>query len=268
MTISFQVILNVIGGAITIALIELGKLWYERSVHRRFKDVFGLDTLAESLFHLVYAHLVLQHVVDEKGNPIQYPYVKPGEETSGGTFSIERPVSSCEVRAAKYLASAIGRDAKVSPVLSSDIEMKEKLDISFVAFGGPLSNYKTRDVINNEGNNLLRFDNFNFSSPKSGRNVLDVDTGFDYGLILKIHPSQFRARNWFACAGRGEWGTSGAAWYLANKWDDLQKSFGDGTFAVVVRVKPNQDESAEPIIKVRNSQDAERYANSVALSLS
>jgi hypothetical protein len=251
MTTIFQVILNVIGGAITIALIELGKLWYDKSVQRRFKRVFGVDPFAISQFHLVYAHLALIKVVDQNGKLIPYPYVKPGEETRGTGFSIERPVSSCEVRAAKYLAATIGKEAKLSPVLSSDIETKGKLDVSFAAFGGPLSNYKTRDVIENASNNLLKFDNNIFTSATSGESVVPFERNFDYGLILKIHPAQFPHRNWFVCAGRGEWGTSGAGWYLANKWKEIHKFAGDSTFAIVVRVKRDQDESAEPVFTLK-----------------
>jgi len=243
-----QVVLNVIGGAITIALIEMGKFWYEKSVQRKFKSVFGLNSYVASQFHLVYAHLFLMPIADECGKPIPYPYVKPGEERRGTRFSIERPVSSCEVRAAKYLAASIGRNAKLSPILSSDIEMKGKLDVSFAAFGGPLSNYKTRDAIDNAANNLLKFDNSLFTSAHTGESVVEFEADFDYGLILKIHPAQFPKRNWFVCAGRGEWGTSGAAWYLANKWKEIYDFAGDSTFALIVRVKRDQDESAEPVV--------------------
>lgn len=247
----FQVILNVIGGAITIALIELGKLWYDRSIQKKFKEIFGVDAFVAEQFHLVYAHLALISVVDQGGNQIRHPYVKPGEETSGTGYSIERPVSSCEVRAAKYLAASVGKYAKVSPVLSSDIETKGKLDVSFIALGGPLSNYKTRDVITNGANNLIKCNNMSFTSAKSGKPVVTFEPGFDYGLILKIHPSQFPNRIWFTCAGLGEWGTSGAAWYLANKWIEIQSFAGNNPFAIVVRVKRDQDEFAEPVYQLK-----------------
>ena len=246
-----QISLNIIGGAITIALIELGKLWYVKSVKRKFKSLFGPDPFASLQFHLVYAQLRLNQFVDKDGKPIQYPYVKPGEESSGSAFSIERPVSSSEFRAAKHLAAAIGKDARVSPVLTSDIELRGKLDVSFAAFGGPRSNYKTRDAIENQANKLLVFDNEKFMAPGSSESVISMEQGFDYGMILKIHPSQFPNRSWFVCAGRGEWGTSGAAWFLANKWSELYEFAKHQPFAVILRIKSEQDESGEIVFKVK-----------------
>lgn len=115
-----------------------------------FKDVFGKDVFNSYSFHLVYAQLALMPVEGQDGQPIRYPYTKPGDKNLRGrvsAFSIERPISSSEVRAAKYLAESIGKEAKTAPSLSSDVELQDRLDLSFVAFGGPLSNYKTRDVI-------------------------------------------------------------------------------------------------------------------------
>jgi hypothetical protein len=258
-----QIFLNVIGGAITVAIIEICKWWRRNYIRRKFKDVFGGDIFTPNKFHLSYAHLALCQIIDEKGNPVKYPYVKPGEEKSGAAFSIKRPVSSCEVRAAKYLTEVISKEARVAPVLSSDIEIKGRLDISFIAFGGPLSNYKTRDTIDNSENYLIKFNNQIFSSSKSGRPVVKRENSFDYGLILKIHPSQFPNRSWFTCCGLGEWGTSGAAWYLAHRWKDIHKFASNAPFAIIVRVKEDQDESAEEVIRIKSSNEAERLASSL-----
>ena len=255
-----QILLNVLGGAITVLLIELVRKIFSSLTHRRFKQVFGEDILQGSNFHLVYAQLGLRTITNKGGNTISHPYIKPGEGSSGGQFSIDKPVSSCEVRAAKYLTEVIGAESKQAPMLSSDDELKGRLDISFVSFGGPLSNYKTKDAIENDGNQLLNFDNHNFLSKKSGKVVLCPEQGFDYGLILKAHPIQFPKRVWFICAGLGEWGTSGAAWYLAHKWREIYYYSKQKSFAIIVRVKPTQDESAEPIVKVKNLTEVEQYA--------
>jgi hypothetical protein len=65
----------------------------------------------------------------------------------------------------------------------------------------------------------------------------------DYGIVLKIPNLRFPGQFFFVCAGLGEWGTSGASWYLATKWRDLQSEFGDA-FGVVVEVEIGSDESA------------------------
>jgi hypothetical protein len=181
----------------------------------------------------------------------KYPYRKPGEENIGSRFSVDMPISSCEIRATKYLSESLGKEAKTIFSISSDIKLKAVLNISFVAFGGPLSNYKSRDVIYNDANNLVIFDNRNFVSVSTRKNLIDYEHGFDYGLILKIHPKQFPDKVWFTCAGLGEWGTSGAAWFLANKWRDIYSYAGNSPFAFIVKVKAGQDEYADVIYQDR-----------------
>jgi len=57
----------------------------------------------------------------------------------------------------------------------------------------------------------------------------------------------------------GEWGTSGAAWYLSYKWKEIYKYAKQNTFSIIVRVNPRQDESAEPVVQVLNENDVEEY---------
>jgi len=82
-------------------------------------------------------------------------------------------------------------------------------------------------------------------------------------LILKIHPRQFPERTWLVCAGIGEWGSSGAAWYLAYRWREIYKYAKNSPFAIIVRVKDKQDESTEPVIRFRSATEVERYADSL-----
>lgn len=264
-----NVIGGIIAGIITLVIVAIGKKVFFLWNRHKFGKLFGKDALVESNFHLVYAQLGLRTVTNKQGNVVARPYIKPGEENSGVGFSMERPVSSCEVRAAEYLTEIIGAESKRAPMLSSDYELKGRLDISFVTFGGPKSNYKTRDAIENNGNQLIIFDNESFRSKKSKRPVMQPEQGFDYGLILKIHPTQFPERVWLVCSGMGEWGTSGAAWYLAHKWKEIYRYSKGNPFAIVVRVTglPNpQDESAEPVVKVKSPCEVEQYANMIEKS--
>ena len=89
--------------------------------------------------------------------------------------------------------------------------------------------------------------------------MITKESDFDYGLILKIKPKQFPDRTWFTCAGLGEWGTSGAAWYLAKKWKDIHNFAENSAFAIIVRVKKDQDEFADPILMVKSSQELKKY---------
>jgi len=167
-------------------------------------------------------------------------------------MSISQPVSIAEVRAANYLASAIGKNMGSAPGLRSDVDTRANLDLDFIALGGPFSNFKTQDCLENSSNHLAIIDRATglfvrrkLIRKEQDRELIKREADFDYGMILKIHPSQFPSRTWIACIGIGECGTSGAAWFLANKWGEIKDKAGARPFAVIVRVRPGQDESAE-----------------------
>lgn len=247
---TIQVFWNLVGGAITAAIAGTSAFLLGAFHKRSFRKIFGEDIGTDEFF-LSYALLKLKEL--SPADPM--PYRKPGAPTVA--ISISFPVSYPEVRAAKYLSESIASNSFSPPRLSSDFELHSRLDISFIAFGGPLSNVKTKDAID-ATNTLVTFDNQEFRSPKSKKLVVKRETGFDYGLILKVHPSQFPKRTWFTCAGVGEWGSSGAAWYLSKKWKDILDFAGSKEFAVVVKVSPEQDESAEPVLMVTSIKDVQK----------
>ncbi|MFZ3244749.1 MAG: hypothetical protein WA185_06710, partial [Candidatus Acidiferrales bacterium] len=82
----------------------------------------------------------------------------------------------------------------------------------------------TKSCQENSGNRLAKFDqpNSQFIRASDGKPLAKLDPNFDHGLILKIHPAQFPDRVWITCAGMGERGTSGSAWFLANKWQEIR----------------------------------------------
>lgn len=231
--------LNTLGGILAGLSFSLYG-WLRRKVTAwQFKQVFGPGVSQEG-FALIYAELAL------RSPSAQHPYVKPGGNPSFG-FSMSHPVPISEVRAANYVSAAIGAIVRKSPVLRSDVETQAVLDLDFVAFGGPESNLKTNDCQTNAGNTLAQFQQATnkFERLPGGAPIATFQAGFDYALILKVRPSQFPRRVWLVCAGLGEWGTSGAAWFLANKWNELRARARSGTFAAVIRVRPGQDQSAE-----------------------
>lgn len=253
---------SVVGGAITVAVIEAAKGLVRRARRWRLRAVFG-EEVSTGDIHLVYAHLSLSPIFDSAGQPVTHPYLKrrPRAEHSGTGISIQTPVSSCELRGAAYLSELFAREFGHGARLSSDESLEGRLDVAFISFGGPAPNYKTGDAIANNGNHFVAFGPERLVSKKSGKDVFVRDQDFDYGLVMKIHPSQFPRKTWIVCAGFGEWGTSGAAWYLANKWREIYKYAGSGCFAIVVRVTGPQDESAEPVLKLKSSADTESVAD-------
>ena len=71
----------------------------------------------------------------------------------------------------------------------------------------------------------------------------------DYGLIMNMRPSEHtnNDRVWFVCAGFGEWGTSGSAYYLSRNWKNIAHKYGSKPFAIIVQVEFNKDDSAKEV---------------------
>jgi len=266
-------ILNIIGGVIAafIFLMIIRSIKYFRK--RRFKYLLGYDADIEGEINLVYAKLSLPTLYDEEHNEVKYPYIKPkyrGEPPPVG-FSIEFPVSSCEVRALKYLTSSLFNQFSGKTKLVSDIDdgIEKKLDLSFISIGGPLSNYKTEDILGNDSNTLVKMSSNSFYSIDNARLITEFEAGYDYGLILRLRPAEFSRRVWIVCAGIGEWGTSGSAWFLSNKYEEILKkvksrfnlfTFGKGKdFAAIVKVKREQDESAKLMALFTKKEDIAKY---------
>jgi hypothetical protein len=156
-------------------------------------------------------------------------------------------VSDCEMRAASYLVSSLSAYRKNAVKVVSDVEAFPNLNCTIISLGSPSSNELARLIMEDERNSFLEFSQNGHSihDKASGREFV----GFlperlkDYGAIIKIPNRRFPGKFYFVCAGLGEWGTSGASWYLANKWTDLKKEFA-GAFGVVVEVELGSDESA------------------------
>ncbi|HMN25854.1 MAG TPA: hypothetical protein PKE38_15225 [Ignavibacteriaceae bacterium] len=225
---------------------------------RKFKFLLGSDADLDSEFYLVYAKLALPPLVDDQNKLIQRPYYKPRiRQNRQADFSMTYPVSSCEVRGLKYLSSSLLSKFSGNSKLVADIDecIDEVLDLSFISLGGPLSNYKTEDLLSNESNIFLKMGPINFLTLDGKPILKNFEPEHDYGIIIKIRPKEFPDRVWIACAGLGEWGTSGSAWFLSHKYSELLEkiknpmnlfAIGEGKdFVAIIKVKQNQDESAK-----------------------
>jgi hypothetical protein len=235
---------NVLGGVLASLVFSLCLWVRKRRKAWQFKQVFGDRPTAESI-NLVYEELELRDPHHS------YPYKKPGTQPTNNGLSISRPVPIASVRAISYLASAIGQHIGAAPSVRSDREIRSFMDLDFISFGGPMSNDLTAACQNNNGaGGLAILDQTTNAFVTWPENVLfhQLDPQFDYGLILKIHPVQFPKRVWIACAGLNERGTSGAAWFLANKWQELRNRAGNKPFAALICVEKDlltgRDQSA------------------------
>jgi len=236
--------LNVIGGILAGWAFAVWHIAVKALSKYRFKQIFGFKASDEGIT-LVYEELASLVQGDK------FIYCKPGDEASGRRLSISRPIPIASVRAVSYLSNAIGKFIRRSPAVRSDTEVRSLLDLDFICFGGPFSNAMTQTCLENAGNRLVTFDQTinQFKRKNDTQALVNFVSGFDYGLILKLHPVQFPERVWILCAGIGERGTSGAAWFLANKWKEIWKRTSDNPFAAILKVEGDvhsgRDQSAE-----------------------
>jgi hypothetical protein len=135
--------------------------------------------------------------------------------------------------------------------MEDDVSAYSKLNRTLVTLGSPSSNELTEIVLNERNNSFASFgqdDKGAFIHLRQEKRKLYGFQGSprtDLGLVLKLANTRFPGKYFFVYAGLGEWGTSGAAWYLANRWRDLDDRGEE--FGIVVQVEIGSDESARVI---------------------
>lgn len=235
-----QITFNVIGGAF-VALLGWGySKFKEKYINYTFKQIFGKD--AGNNLAITYGKMALLPCFDEHGKQRKMPY---RNKSPNIVFNVSSVVSFSHTKSIYYLSELFGRIVKTSPRLVSDEEIEEKLDISFCSIGG-LNNLKTRDLLRSDENTF-----YDFGETESGMAIISKrdptsmfgnDVAHDFGFIIKVTPKNFPNRVWIAVAGLGEWGTTGAMWFLVKNWKKMPKG---RSFGMVVKVRGGQDESAE-----------------------
>jgi hypothetical protein len=240
-----SILFNVVGGFLTVWITAGYWFIYSRVRRREFRKVFGH---AKS-YSLCYGALILNPEVRKLIPPqfeklARFPLTK--RSNTELIFSADTAVSACDIRAASYVSSSLGRDGGASAEFSSDEVLAAELDIDIISFGA-MNNGKTLDLFSNDANDLAEYDVSAgiFVWKKDRSPLYSPRPHCDYGIIQKIHPKQFPDRTWITCAGIGEWGTSGSAWLLSKRWKKIAKQLcGQDRFVCVVEVEPKKDQSA------------------------
>jgi hypothetical protein len=154
----------------------------------------------------------------------------------------------CSVRVASYASGLFARfrPGHTPLAFAIDYDVATKWDASFFSFGSADSNLKTFDI---ESLPEQKFYSTAFNS--AGRRVFRVGnrdfeiTGkHDHGILLRMKNPRHPEHTLFICAGLGEWGTSGAAYFLFHNWASLYGKHGQDDFCKVIRVDHLSDESA------------------------
>lgn len=220
----------------------------------RFKDFFGRESLnGDNVFV----------VLDPYEHPIPRPQLQRGQARFVKRFhgrkndipiiGEDKLLGSCSVRVTKYSSEAFSqfrpKDKRLKVVL--DEEVMNSWDGSFFCFGSADSNIKTFDIEALPQNNLYRFD----FDPATGYRCFVINgqrftlgNRQDKAVLARFVNPHHPEHLLFVCAGLGEWGTSGATYFLFDRWKQLNKTFKRGkNFCLIIEVDVGSDESAKEI---------------------
>ncbi len=134
----------------------------------------------------------------------------------------------------------------------TDEQVSELWDATFICFGSSDSNIKTYDIENLPEQSFYTSDWDSYGCPifKSCGRIFSINQSQDYGVLLRIKNPQYPEHYCFICAGIGEWGTSGSAYYLFQHWKELYGKHGQQDFCKIIEVDIGLDESAREIFSV------------------
>jgi hypothetical protein len=155
------------------------------------------------------------------------------------------------VRIVAYISALFSQYRKggKSIPFMTDAAVADHWDGTFLCFGSSDSNIKTFDI------ELLpqqEFYSFAFGSNgvrcfRAGGREFAIQPHIDYGVLLRLR-NPYHAEHWlFVCAGIGEWGTTGSAYYLTDRWSQLHKQHRASSFLKVIEVNVGADESAREV---------------------
>ena len=250
--ITISLLLNLAAGSIYFVL---GLIWPKlriiiKPIYRWFfgKGVFGTK------FNIVHGTIVDSRLLDPNFKGPRFVKRFRDGRAIAITGSYGNMMGESEIRASSYILSALSPFSKIPINVISDQTALANLEGTFICLGSPASNEITDLAMQDIGNKYFEFGQEGDSTYIIDKNSEKKYIGFkepnkkDYGVILKIPNTRFNGHYYFVCAGLGDWGTSGATWYLANRWSKLPMS-RDG-FGVVVEVELLSDTSAR-IVSVK-----------------
>lgn len=231
--------------------------------HRAFGRLFGRRSIETGKFVIALDSFrdlrLLQPAAQQQLgiNPIQVPgahgerFFKTFPDGHITWFSgpIEELVPYCSARAAAYLLESFRRIRGVEVQVVSDLSVAAEWNGTFITIGSSYSNSKTDDIKLHPDNPWLLDDKGSFTF-KDGRQPITPAARSDKGMIMRLRNPFFEGYSVIVCAGLGEWGTSGAAWFLATRWRRLSRRFSKHPFLLIVNIVPGTDQSAQEILSI------------------
>jgi len=215
----------------------------------RFDKFFGNYATKEKKIFAVLDPYTLNPNLN---NPNQPRYIKHfyGIDKDIGINGTDIVMGLCVTRFIQYASAASAKATKSGDTLKviPDSDAVRKWDGTFICFGSSDSNAKTKEIeklkendfynwtFNSEGHRCIRVGNKEYNiNPQEHK---------DYGILLRIKNPKKEGCYLFLCAGMGEWGSSGSAYYLFSNWETIFKNHKEKEFIKIIEVEAASDESA------------------------
>ena len=227
---------------------------YISAKRRHFRRLFGVGPFRTRMItvtldtYLDSRRLTPPRLNAEKDEGFEGRFYKPFPDGHVAVFpgASGDILGYCSARAAAHLIEGLSGIASIHIRAISDNDVASDWNGTFINLGCSASNIKTDHIKHLPENHWLREDINGKFEFKDGQTA-EMEGRYDKGIIMKVTNPYFAGHALFICAGLGEWGTSGAAWFLATKWRHLSKRFGDNSFLIVVSVAKGSDQSAREI---------------------
>lgn len=217
---------------------------------RRFEQFFGAHALfGEKIFAVVDPYTTPFLKLDNR-------YIKKflGRKPNQPLVGADNVLGINVLRVVSYVAAVFSvYRQSINPIaVVTDEHVAELWDATFICFGSADSNIKTYDIENLPEQIFYTRDWDFWGMPifKIGVKSFSIHQYKDYGILLRIRNPQYPEHYLFICAGHGEWGTSGSAYYLFHHWKELYKKHGQQDFCKIIEVDMGSDESAREIFSV------------------
>jgi hypothetical protein len=218
----------------------------------RFGKFFGSHALSgENVFAVVDPY---SHPLPRTGNRYIKHFMNRKQDSP--LIGEDNVLGVNVVRVITYVSATFSKYRKITnPIkIVTDEEVEKKWNGTFICFGSSDSNIKTYDTENLSQQSFYKFDFMSngFRGFTIDNNTFCNKAKQDYGVLLKLKNPYNHEHFLFVCAGLGEWGTSGSAYYLFDKWKQLYKRHKERDFCKIIEVDIGSDESGREVFSSPN----------------
>jgi len=245
-SIGIRIIMDVGKGAIKLVPHAIAK--------QRVQKFFGKSVFGDDFYIVIDPY---EHPIPRSTMRIpQNRYVKKffGRKPDGGLIGEDKVLGSCHLRTINYAISFFAKFRNpLNPIkIVFDEDVLNIWDGGFLCIGSADSNIKTYDIEKLKENNF-----YSLSWNENGGRCFDVrgtiyniENNEDVGLLIKLRNPRHAEHALFLCQGLGEWGSSGAVYYLFHNFINIYKSAKGKDFCKVIRTRIGSDDSAHEIVHI------------------